>query len=72
MLYFLLAILIGYMLRLLGVLGVMRCIKDSGANREIKIGARLRLSALSYILGSVLRYTGILLTLATLVKTYIL
>ena len=68
----LLAILLGYMLRFIAAVGVQHYLKISKSDDELRSYVGFHLSAISYLVGSGLRFGGFLLLVAYLIKTYLL
>lgn len=69
---FLLAILLGFVLRFVSGLGILHYIKTCKTDEEMKSKIGFHLVAISYMIGTLLKYGGAILLFAYLIKTYLL
>lgn len=70
--YYLLAILLGVVLRFIATLGVTHYIRKCKSDAEMREHIGFHASIISYILGSFLKYGGLALILAYLIKEHLL
>lgn len=70
--YFLLAIILGFVLRFVATLGVSHYIKTCKSDSEMKERIGFHASIISYVLGSFLKYAGLALIFAYLIKEHLL
>jgi hypothetical protein len=69
---FLLAILLGFMLRFMAGLGVMHYIRTCKSDEEMKSRIGFHITAISYMIGTLLKYGGFILLFAYLIKEHLL
>lgn len=70
--YYLLAILLGVVLRFLATLGVTHYIRKCKSDAEMREHIGFHATIISYMLGTLLKYGGIILVLASLIKEHLL
>lgn len=70
--YFLLAIVLGFVLRFIATLGVTHYIRSCKTDSEMKEKVGFHASIISYVLGSILKYAGLALVIALLIKEHLL
>lgn len=65
---FILAILVGYMLRWVGAVGVRRSIMKSPVDEDLKKLKTFHISCITYMIGTTLKYGGATLLFAYTIK----
>jgi len=69
---FLLAIVLGFVLRFLGTVGVRRAIMKAPLDEDLNKMISFHVSCISYMIGTVLKYAGATLLFAYTIKEYCL
>jgi hypothetical protein len=69
---FLLAILLGFVLRFIASLGIMHYIKTCKTDEEMRSKIGFHITAISYMVGTFLKYGGFILLFAYLIKEHLL
>lgn len=70
--YFLLAILVGIVLRFIATKGLFHCLRTSATEIEMKSKPIFHFYIITYVVATILRYGGTALTFAFLVSKYLL
>jgi hypothetical protein len=72
MIYFILAIVLGFVLRFVATVGVFHYTRICKDESDMKNYLGFHMCIVSYVLGTILKYGGITLTVAFLIKEHIL